>query len=326
MLKFNLPSEKSTFGIDNFTNALEALPRWKRGRFQVSGDPGSTVPRRQLGRHLRQLREDALITLKAAAEALEWSPQKLWRIENGATSMRSLDVDAMCRVYGASPEMTSALTALAKETKAKGWWHAYGDGIPGWFELYVGLEAATSGLRHYAPELVPGLLQIPEYIAAVTRLGFPELNPSEVERRVALRLGRQKLLARNMPAAPDACFVLNEAVLLRGAGDRPAMVTQLRHLMTMATRPNVSVRVLPMSAGLHPAAFCGEFTILEFPTNGNRAGEPTTIYSESLTGALYLDKPAEVKEYEDVWAALMEASLDEVDSLSFINRMVEEAA
>ena len=85
-------------------------------------DQGSTVPRRQLGRYLRQLREDAQITIKRAAEELEWSAPKIWRIEGGATSMRALDVEAMCRVYGASPDQTKILMDLARETKSKGWW------------------------------------------------------------------------------------------------------------------------------------------------------------------------------------------------------------
>src|SRR5687768_16016265 len=112
----------------------------------MTTDAGSTVPRRQLGRYLRQLREDARITVKAAADALEWSTPKIWRIESGIVSMRALDVEAMCRVYGAPADITQALMGLAKETKAKGWWHSYGDAIPGWFELYVGLESAANRL------------------------------------------------------------------------------------------------------------------------------------------------------------------------------------
>ena len=82
----------------------------------MTSDTGSTVPRRQLGRHLRQLREEARLTVRAAADALEWSTPKIWRIETGATSMRSLDVEAMCRVYRAPKDLTEALMCLAKET------------------------------------------------------------------------------------------------------------------------------------------------------------------------------------------------------------------
>src|SRR5215469_215781 len=120
---------------------------------------GSTVPRRQLGRYLRDLRNQAGLTAKAAAQQLERSEPTIWRIETGQTSVRSIDVELMCRLYGASPEMTEALTRLARETKARGWWQAYGDAVPEWFDLYVGLEAAAAPLLWYEQELIPGLLQ-----------------------------------------------------------------------------------------------------------------------------------------------------------------------
>ena len=109
------------------------------------------MPRRQLGRHLKELREKAGITVVAGARALEWSTAKLWRIETGQVSMRSHDVQTMCRVYGVPPSLTQALTGLARETKAKGWWHAYGSAIPKWFSLYVGLESAASRIRTTIP-------------------------------------------------------------------------------------------------------------------------------------------------------------------------------
>jgi len=98
-------------------------------------DSGSTVPRRQVGRLMRQLREQAGITLMAAAEELEFSRARMYRIENGEVPVRKHDVIAMCGVYQASPQMTEVLIGLAQESKAKGWWHAYGDVVPGWFEL-----------------------------------------------------------------------------------------------------------------------------------------------------------------------------------------------
>lgn len=80
---------------------------------------GSTVRRRQLGRYLRDLRKRSPMTVRLAAETLEWSEAKIWRIETGQTSMRSLDVEAMCRVYAARSDMTKALMGLAKETRAR---------------------------------------------------------------------------------------------------------------------------------------------------------------------------------------------------------------
>ncbi|MGH3624789.1 MAG: helix-turn-helix domain-containing protein, partial [Sciscionella sp.] len=80
------------------------------------GTTGSTVPRRQLGRYLRDLRSRARLTVRTAAGLLEWSEAKIWRIETGQTSLRSLDVEAMCKVYGAQDDMTEGLMGLAKET------------------------------------------------------------------------------------------------------------------------------------------------------------------------------------------------------------------
>jgi transcriptional regulator with XRE-family HTH domain len=292
----------------------------------TAADLGSTVPRRQLGRYLRKLREDGQITIKVAADALEWSAQKIWRIENGAVAMRSLDVEAMCRVYGASAEVTEALMALARETKARGWWHSYGDTIPAWFSLYVGLESAASRLRRYEPELVPGLLQTKAYTRELIDVHKPAATESDRERLTAVRMERQGLLSRRLPAPPQLDVILNEHVLRRPLRDRQAMAGQLDHLTQMADRPNVSIRVLPMNAGLHAAVTAGAFVVLDFPTNGSRDPEPSTVYSEGLTGALYLDKPAEVGAYTAAWIRLAQAALTEGESEALIKAAAEEYA
>ncbi|GAB3800076.1 helix-turn-helix domain-containing protein [Micromonospora zhanjiangensis] len=291
----------------------------------VVSDAGSTVPRRQLGRRLRQLREDARITVKAAADALEWSTPKLWRIEGGMVSMRSLDVEAMCRVYGATEAVTASLMALAKDTRARGWWQAYSDAIPGWFELYIGLEAAASRLRTYQPELVPELLQSEAYATETVRVAHPELSDDEVARAVAVRLSRQALLGRRAPAPPRLDVVLNEPALRRPLRDPAAMAEQLRLINTVGERRNVSVLVLPLDAGLHPGALAGgPFTLLEFPDRDGQETEPPTVYREALTGASYLDKPAEVEVHAAVWSAVRDAALDRAASRDLIAELAKE--
>ncbi len=217
-------------------------------------DLGSTVPRRQLGRYLRQLREDARITVKLASEQLEWSAPKIWRIEGGATSMRALDVEAMCWLYGATADQTEMLMALARETKSKGWWHSYNDAIPAYFELYVGLESSAERLRQYEPELIPGLLQTEAYATEVFRARDPKRSDEEVQRGVAVRRERQGLLVRKWPTAPRVEVVLNEGVLRRPLRDRVEMVRQLQHIIQIGAQPNVSIRVFPYAAGIHPAS------------------------------------------------------------------------
>src|SRR6266699_3920452 len=187
---------------------------------------GSTVPRRQLGRYLRDLRNSQRLTVRAAAERLEWSEAKIWRIETGQVSLRSLDVEVMCRIYGATAELTGALMGLAKETKARGWWHAYGDVIPEGFDVYIGLEEAASLLSLYQAELVPGLLQTEDYARTLIEADNPGVDEQEIDRRVQLRIARQALIRR--PVAPaELRAVLNEAILRRPVGGPGVMAAQL---------------------------------------------------------------------------------------------------
>jgi transcriptional regulator with XRE-family HTH domain len=283
-------------------------------------ETGSTVPRRQVGRLMRQLREQAGISLMAAAEELEFSRARMYRIENGEVPVRKHDVIAMCGVYHATPRMTEALIGLAQESKAKGWWHAYGDVVPAWFELYVGMEQAASRLRSYAPSVIPGLLQSREYAECVFRRGMVK----DVDTAVAVRLERQSLLTRNRPEAPRLDVILDEGVLRRPIPDARGMHTQLAHLVNVATRPNVRVRVIPFAAGPHQASSSGQFTILEFPAVRTASPEPTTIYCENLTGALYLDKIAEVEAYESIWVELEAIALSPAESDDLLGAIIKE--
>lgn len=269
-------------------------------------DVGSTVPRRQLGRLLRQAREQAGIGLEAAAADLEWSRAKMYRIESGQAPVRVLDVDQMCRLYGTSAEMTEVMKSLAKESKSKGWYHSYGEAIPRWFELYVGLESAASRIRTYEHAVVPGLLQTPTYAEQAIRTR-PDLPSEEVAKLVELRAERQRLLHRKRPAAPILDVVLEEALLHKNV---PGMRAQINRLLDASTTPNISVRVVPLASKLSQVATSGSFVILDFPKIGLRPSEPTTVYNEGLSGALYLDRVAEVRTYADAWNALTAQALD----------------
>jgi transcriptional regulator with XRE-family HTH domain len=289
----------------------------------MAEDMGSTVPRRQLGRMLKQLRIESGVTLDGAAEALECSRQKLWRIEAGLGPARALDVRALCELYEVNPKLGSALIGLAGETKAKGWWHAYGDAIPDWFEPYVGLEATASRLRFYREMLVPGLLQTRGYILGVYEQRS-DMTDDARERLIEARLRRSSLLTRRLPTAPQVDLVLSEAALLRPVGGAAAMAEQLRYLLDVAERPNVSLRVLPLSVRLHFGAVAGGFVMLDFPPGKRVNPEPSVVYIESLTGALYLDRAEELAAYEKVWSSLLSLVLSEGESMSLINKVIGE--
>jgi transcriptional regulator with XRE-family HTH domain len=285
---------------------------------------GSTVPRRQLGRYLRDLRNRQRITVKTAAEKLEWSETKIWRVETGQTSLRSLDVEQMCRIYAAPPDLTEALMGLARETKAKGWWHAYGDIIPENFDLYLGLEEAASQLAWYESELVPGLLQTADYARAVIEADKPGVDADEIDRRVQLRIERQALIRR--PTAPlELRVVLSEAILRCPVGGPGVMAAQLASLAEAAGLPNVRLRVVPFSAGLHHGLMTGPFVVLRFPLNGDgHESEPPTVYQDGLTGDLYLDKPGEVGRYQESFESIWAAAAGEAASGKLIRQSARE--
>ena len=155
---------------------------------------GSAVPRRVLGQHLRELRQQAGLTVKLAASLMEWSEPKLWRIETGQTALRVLDVQAMCAVYGAAPDLARALAGLGAQTRAGGWWRAYGEGIPDDFSIYAALEDAACGLVGYAPSQVPGLLRTEAYARTLITSTCP--GGEEADRLVYDCLARRVLLTR----------------------------------------------------------------------------------------------------------------------------------
>lgn len=285
---------------------------------------GSTVPRRQLGRYLRDLRSAAGLSARAAARDLERSEPTLWRIETGQVSVRSLDVKAMCELYGATPDMTAALMALAKETKARGWWQAYGDVLPDWFDLYIGLEAAAVKIATYESDLVPGLLQTEQYAQALITGDDPGVSEAEIERRVGLRMARQAILRR--PIDPPVLQVaLSEPVLRRPVGGAGVMSAQLNHLVEVSDLPNVALRVVPFEAGFHPGILSGAFALLRFPLNGGGVeSEPPTVFADMYTGGLYLDKPNEIERYGNAFDGIWKASLDERESAKLIEKTAEE--
>ncbi|WP_435589205.1 helix-turn-helix domain-containing protein [Micromonospora chalcea] len=286
-------------------------------------DSGSTVPRRQLGRYLRELREGAHVTVTAAAKELEWSAPRIWRYETGQVPMHPNDVEAMCRVYGASRETIETMRSLARETKAHGWWHSYGEAIKDWFKLYVGLEAAATKIRHYEVSLVPGLLQTVEYMRELIAIDQPNLPDAESQAKIDVRLRRQRLLARAVPRAPYLDVILNEAVVRRPLRDRRAMARQLDALVMASQQHNIRIRVLPLDAPLFRWASTGTFTMLDFPTDV-RAPEPTTIYMDGPCGAVYLDKPHEIEIYEQAWRSLGELALDVEKSRELLTGLAEE--
>ncbi|MEU8383594.1 helix-turn-helix transcriptional regulator [Streptosporangium sp. NPDC048865] len=252
---------------------------------------GPTVVRMLVGAQLRRLRENGHITREEAGEAIRASHSKISRLELGRTGFKQRDVADLLTLYGVlADDERAPLLALAAEANRPGWWHAYGDVVPSWFDAYLGLEQAASLIRGYGVQFVPELLQTEEYARALIRPACAGAPESEIERRVALRMERRRLLARREPAT--LWTVVDEAVLRRPVGGAAVLRAQLRHLIEIAELGHVTLQIMPFSAGA-AAAVTGPATILRFP----EGGLPDVVYLEQLTGALYLDKLTDVERY-----------------------------
>ena len=257
---------------------------------------GPTVLRILLGAQLRRLREAAGISREDAGYHIRASGSKISRMELGRVSFKERDVIDLLELYGVVDlSERDKMMQLTHEANAPAWWQKYQDVVPDWFAVYVGLEEAAQLIRVYEVQFVPGLLQTEEYARAVVQQGAPGLDPAEVERRVAVRMGRQQLLGKDSP--PRLWAIVDEAALRRPMGGREVLVAQIERLMDAVSEPYITLQVMPFRYGGH-AAEGGAFTIMRFP----EADLPDMVYMEYLTGALYLDKPDEVERY----AAVME--------------------
>ncbi|MEU6320449.1 helix-turn-helix transcriptional regulator [Streptomyces sp. NPDC047009] len=260
------------------------------------------VRRILLGSHLRRLREARGITREQAGYSIRASESKISRMELGRVSFKTRDVEDLLTLYGITDEAErTSLLSLAKEANVAGWWHSYSDVLPSWFPTYVGLEGAAHLIRSYEVQFVHGLLQTEAYAHAVVARGMKGASAADIDRRVALRLERQKyLVAEN---APEFHVVLDEAALRRPYGNRQVMRDQLQHLIEISERPNVRLQVMPFSFGGHSGE-SGSFTILSFP----ESDLSDVVYLEQLTSALYLDKREDVAQYEGAMKQLQQDS------------------
>jgi Domain of unknown function (DUF5753)/Helix-turn-helix domain len=279
---------------------------------------GPTVRRMLVGAQLRRLRTEAGLSREQAGEAIRASEWKIHRLENGQVGFKERDIVDLLRRYGVTdPDEVAAFRLLAREANEPGWWQQYGDLLPQWFRAYIDLESAATLIRTYEGQLVPGLLQTEDYMRAVIAGAHPSQPPEEVERRVGLRLARQAQLTRR--DAPRLWAVVDEAALRRPVGGPDVMRGQLERLIDATKLANVTLQVLPLAIGAHPA-MVGAFSILRFAD-----GElPDVVYFEHLTNAAYLDKRDEVEKYLDVMEILCVASEPPVRTVELLDKILSE--
>ncbi|GAA1224857.1 helix-turn-helix transcriptional regulator [Kitasatospora nipponensis] len=280
---------------------------------------GVTVRRLLLGSQLRRLREARGVTREDAGYEIRASESKIGRMELGRVSFKERDVADLLTLYGVADERhRGELLGMVRTANAQPWWHQYADVVPGWFQTYLGFEEAAGTIASYEVQHVPGLLQTESYARAVIRLGFRTAPEAEIERRVEVRMRRQRLLAG--PDAPRLLTVVDEAALRRPCGGPEVMRGQLARLLELAEQPWLELQVMPLGFdGL--SAESGAFSLLGFP----EPDLPDVVYLEQFTTALYLDRPREVAEYSATLDRLRADSLSPARSLELLGSLLQEA-
>jgi len=251
--------------------------------------PAPTVGQVVLGRRLQELREAAGLKREEAAQVLRVAPATVRRMEMAEVTLKIPYVQVLLTTYGVPDDEVAVFVSLAEEANRPGWWQRFHDILPDWFSMHVSLEGAAQVIRSYEPHFVPGLLQTEDYARAVLEAGtIGQTRPEDIERHVSLRMARQKLLTREN--APHLWVIMDETVLRRPVSiEGQVMRDQLDRLLEAVEGERVTLQVAEYDSGPHPGTYT-PFVLFRFA----EPELPDVVYSEYLTGALYLDARPEV--------------------------------
>ncbi|MER6557261.1 helix-turn-helix transcriptional regulator [Streptomyces sp. NPDC001027] len=278
---------------------------------------GPAVRRRKLGAELRTLRAQAGLTSGEAARLAGWHQSKVSRIETGTSGSKPADVRLLLDVYGvADPQLRELMLALAGADSGGGggrdhWWHAYRGVLPPAYRDFISLESQASAMRTLETTVVPGLLQTPEYARAVTLAAVEGLDDEQLDTLVEVRLARQDVLRAQPPLELSA--VLDESVLRREVGGPEVMAHQLRRLAEASLMPQVSLQVLPFTAGAH-IGVTGPFVIFSF----SRTSDLDVVVLDHLTSSLYLERKEDLQAYSQAFNALRAQALSPGESSDYL--------
>jgi len=278
---------------------------------------GPVVRRRRLAQELRRLREAAQLTIEEVAAALEVSASKISRIETGRVLVSPRDVRDLLEIYRVPDDQRDSLIQLARDSRQKGWWHAYADGLRPQFATYLGLESAASELRIYKASGMHGLLQTEHYARAMftaARIGIQD--PGAADESTRLLMERQ----RQASASPPRLWaVLDESTIRRRVGGREVMRMQIEHLIEMSSRPDVCLQVMPYDRGLH-VAMDASFTIMAFPDQA----DADVVCIGYPSGLLWIEDLTEVDKFNSLFRHMQAAALAPDDSVALMLSALKE--
>jgi transcriptional regulator with XRE-family HTH domain len=278
----------------------------------MGGDKGASVRQRRVSAELRALRQAKGLTCQQVADAMDWSVSKVSRMETGVRGLFPDDVAALLGYLNAPSKLREELLLLVREGESPNWIQV-GRGLPSDWKDLIRIENDAIALYNYECQWVPGLLQTGDYAAEVIRSCHRDLADGAAEHMVRTRMGRQVILSRL--GGPTLSVIIDEVVLRRPIGEPGVMHGQLQHLMNVARRPRIEVRVVPFSVGAH-AGLDGPFLILEF------ADQPTLVHQEIRGTGGFLEESRHLARARLDWRVLGSIALSPEDS----ERLIAEIA
>ena len=276
---------------------------------------GPLLPRRRLGAELRGLRGDR--TLDEVAGETLISTSKLSRLETGQGVPQPRDIRDLILFYGVDRPTADRLRRWMNEGRRQAWWKEFSDVLSDSVDVFLDYESGASVMRIYTALVLPALLQTDAYAAQVVQNLAPHLDRDGVAKLVEVRMRRQQVLLADEPAR--LLCVVDEAAIRRAAatGSPTDARDQLLHLREISRRKNVSLRILPLDAGLHPAVM-GTFTVFQFSDDIDR----DVVNVESLTGERYLEEQSSVLTYLRLFDAVSPLALDNTESRDLLTRLI----
>jgi transcriptional regulator with XRE-family HTH domain len=276
----------------------------------VTGEP--PVRRRLVGSALRRYRENVGYALEDAARVLECDRSKISRIETGQRGIRPKELRELLAEYGVPESDQAALMAIASRGGQRGWWHPYAGSFSEAYLDYVIMESAASEIM------------AEDYARAIAAAEPGHTTGGQREDAIAaLEMRRQGVLTGN-PSGPSGSsgsvvrrlwVILGEGALHQQVGGPGVLAGQIRHLVQLSEDlPNLTLQVLPFSAGAHAAAGSASLAILRF----SDAPSLGVVYVEALSGGVYLENQADVARYIRAFALLRAAALSAADSVRLL--------
>lgn len=271
-------------------------------------EPDPTVRGQELGAALRELREHAELTMAEAGDRIGASASKVSRLETGKRPASTEDVAALLAVYRVVGARRTELLELARRADQRGWWLRDQSTFTERQQTLISLESRAWTITNFEGMTIPGLLQTGEYTRSLM-IECGHVPDDEVEDRMLTRMRRHSVLLRQRP--PGVVAIIDELALHRVVGGLDVQRRQLEHIVELAARPNITVRVVP-NAGRAHAGINGSFAVIR------RFEGPPVVFLENLTSSLFLEERAEIDRYEYAVSELLTVALDEVSSAEHI--------